>query len=83
MEKNIFLTEMMKFSPSLNQPQSNGFQLIVVVFAKKCLVKELKGIFVNFVPFKCAPRAREKGDSLWLLQSMPLKELVANAAKCV
>ena len=83
MEKNIFLTEMMKFSPSLNQPQSNGLQLIVVVFARKCLAKELKDIFVNFVLFKCVPRAKEKGDFPWLQQNMPLKELVANAVKCV
>ena len=83
MEKNTFLTEMMKFSPSLNQQQSNGFQLIVVVFAKKRLVRELKDTTVNFVHFRCAPRAREKGDSLWLQQNMLLKELVANAAKCV
>ena len=83
MEKNTFLTEMMKFSPSLNQQQSNGFQLIVVVFAKKRLVRELKDITVNFVHFRCVPPAREKGDSLWLQQNMLLKELVANAAKCV
>ena len=82
-EKSTFSTEMMKFSPSLNQPQSSGFQLIVVVFAKKGSVRELRDIFANFVPFKCALRAREKGDFPWLQQNMPLKELVANAAKCV
>ena len=83
MEKNTFSIEMMKFLPFLNQPQSNGFQLIVVVFAKNSLVRELKGIFVSFVHFKCAPRAKEREDFLWLQQNMPPKELVVNAAKCV